>query len=258
MNTTTSDYDETDDSHVDDDASLSSSTSRSNSSSSTNTSLDDFNYNSLIEKAQDKTAEKLNHIAERAAELVDQYTVHNTEEFLTDPLKVYDEVDQVCDEMKGAWEQYRSNLDDIQKDKEAYEQKVDSKFRKVYMHLTTETFADELDDLRHGRVSTNILTSKAMRKEKKQKSENESDILMQENIVIPVQSNTEEDVNVDVKVLVDMLESGMDGWDAIEKELFLQDCENKSRKHQDKETDQQTTMTPHEKRRREIFGEYVK
>jgi GTPase SAR1 family protein len=160
--------------------------------------------------------------------------------------------------MKGAWEEFRSELADIERKKEAHEEKIDSKFRKVFINLMTETFADELDDLRHGRVRVDT-----RKKDKKQLPvENIPDILMQENIVMPVQcmnENVGEDVNVDVKVLVDMLESGMDGWNASEKELILQDWKNKSRKHHDDtEEEDQQVMTPHERRKREIFGENAK
>jgi hypothetical protein len=239
----------------------SSSYSYSNSDSSgsdngSSSSDENFHHEIAVQTAQKKTAEKITNIAFKAKDLIDHYVSKNTDAFVRDPIKVFDEVGRVCDEMKEMWEQYHSDLASIEKDKELYEQKIDQKFRKVYMDVITETFADELDDLRHGRVRSNV-HDQNRNDSKRGKHDAVPDILMQDNVVmsVPGQSNEGdgEEVHVDVKVLADMLESGMEGWNITEKELFLQDCWRKN-SFTSKSKMIEKELTPHERRRMEIFG----
>ena len=59
-----------------------------------------------------------------------------------------------------------------------------------------------------------------------------------------------ENGNVDIEVLVKMLESGMEGWNAEEKELLLLELKGRN---DDNDVDVDI-LTPHERRRRELFG----
>jgi len=77
--------------------------------------------------------------------------------------------------------------------------------------------------------------------------------MKQDNIVMPEEVTANGDV--DVNILIEMLESGMAGWTADEKELLLLDLKQRDdgdRMEMEMDVDR---LTPHEKRRRELFGD---
>ena len=200
-----------------------------------------FNSNAQIQESQHKTATKISEITQKVTSLIDKNSGKHGALF-SDPIQVYDEMSQACSEMKSTWEEYRSDLASIEKDKEAQTLKDNNQFREVYMNLVTEAFADELDDLRHGKIQKD----ESMKKKKKSGDVNHSF-----NIVIPEERNSG-DGNVDMDILADMLESGMVGWSPEEKELLLKDW-----KHGQSEGSAEVNvddLTPHERRRNILFG----
>jgi hypothetical protein len=213
----------------------------SSATSSSSAEETPFDSQTQIQEAQHRTSTKLSELAESVESLIEKYA-NNSDELVHDPIRVYGEMSQACSEMKATWEEYHSDMASIEKVKEAQSIQTNKKFRDVYMNLVTEAFADELDDLRHGKLQNDDDAKKKM------KNLDES-ILQQDNIVIPKERNSD-GVNVDMEILAEMLESGMEGWDQEQKELLLQDW----KVSQGEGTMELEELTPHERRRRVIFG----
>jgi ABC-type transporter MlaC component len=158
-----------------------------------------------------------------------------------DPTKMYDSIEQSTNTMVNTWSEYYSQLEElnmkIEKDKD------EETFRKVYMDMITKAFADELDDLRHGRV-------KDKGKKKKKKAMEGEEVLKQHNVIVPNINKEEILKGDDVKVLVSCLESGMDIWTDDEKRFLI--SKKESQKTNTKSDEKVITL--HERRRRALFG----
>ncbi len=217
----------------DDDASTSSSSTSSTSEESP--SLDE-----KLRSVQRESANKLTQLAQHATDLMDKYSDEKNQDMINDPSRVYDEIAAVTEHMTNVWKEYNEQVASIDDQRKEKEQEDESKFRAAYMDLVTEAFSDELDDLRKGRIR--------MSDNEKKKKEKVPDILKQDNIVMPGEGEVETNDNVDVDILIEMLES--EGWSKEEKKLLLEDLEGAD--HMDTDT-----LTIHEKRRREIFGQRV-
>jgi len=210
------------------------------SASSSSSAETPFDSQTQIQEAQHKTATKLSELAESVGSLIEKYS-NNSDALVHDPIRVYCEMSQACSEMKATWEEYHSDIASIEKVKEELSIDINKKFRDVYMNLVTEAFADQLDDLRHGKIQNDDTKKKTMNLDES--------ILQQDNIVIPKERSSD-GVNVDMEILAEMLESGMEGWDQEQKELLLQDWIVS----QVEDTVELDELTPHERRRRVVFG----
>lgn len=187
-----------------------------------------------LRTVQHESANKLSQLAQHATKLMDRYSDEKCTDFNNEPLRVYDEMASVANEMKEAWKEYNENVASVDCERKNQEEENESKFRAAYLHLVTEAFSDELDDLRHGRIKSSGSDMKTK----------VPDILKQDNIVIP-REETVDNGSVDVDILVEMLES--EDWTKDEKELLLVDLQSSNGMDTD-------TLTIHERRRREIFG----
>eukprot|EP00979_Chaetoceros_neogracilis_P013614 scaffold3947_cov222-Chaetoceros_neogracile.AAC.4 len=210
--------------------------------SSASSSDTPFDSKAQIEESQHKTATKISELTTAVNGLFETNS-DGHDAILHDPIRVYDEMSQACAQMKSTWEEHRSDLASIEKEKEAQSVEDNKQFREVYMNMVTDAFSDELDDLRHG-IQKDSST-------KKKKSSVDDSILQQDNIVIPEEHNNGGG-NVDMEILADMLESGMEGWSTEEKELLLKDW-NHSHSEQSIE-ESVDDLTPHEQNRKIIFG----
>ncbi|GFH51325.1 predicted protein [Chaetoceros tenuissimus] len=209
------------------------------------TNLNEYNFNEEILTAKKNTAEELCQIGKKALTIFEKYTKDNSKKFREDPSSALDEISNVTDSMRASWKNYSTTKSKIEEQKAQHDAVQDEKFREVYMNLVTEAFGDELDDLRSGKVRVEQVS-------KKKKSKNlgvESDVLMQDNIIMPTDDSA--DV-VDMQILANMLESGMNSWTREERDLLILDNEQLSSKDQGKKNINK--LTPHERRRRELFG----
>ena len=155
----------------------------SSATSSSSAEETPFDSQTQIQEAQHRTSTKLSELAESVESLIEKYA-NNSDELVHDPIRVYGEMSKACSEMKATWEEYHSDMASIEKVKEAQSIQTNKKFRDVYMNLVTEAFADELDDLRHGKLQNDDDAKKKM------KNLDES-ILQQDNIVIPKERNSD-------------------------------------------------------------------
>mmetsp|Transcript_6426 Transcript_6426/g.9768 ORF Transcript_6426/g.9768 Transcript_6426/m.9768 type:complete len:241 (-) Transcript_6426:1043-1765(-) len=159
-----------------------------------------------------------------------------------DPSDVYDSIEQETNDMISIWSEYFSQVE--KKEKEKDDCRDDEKFRKVYMDMITEAFADELDDLRQGRVE-----SKKVKGKKDSIQDNE--VLKQHNVIMPVASEGQVLNDDDVKVLVSCLESGMEMWTEDEKQFLV----NENMLKRANPHNAENNVSLHERRRRLLFGE---
>mmetsp|Transcript_2790 Transcript_2790/g.3289 ORF Transcript_2790/g.3289 Transcript_2790/m.3289 type:complete len:266 (-) Transcript_2790:328-1125(-) len=258
-------------SHHDDDESLSSSSSTTSSRPSSKS------HTNIIDKEESKAQKRKNEIQKQTADTIYRYSqaqlsmdvmknlIACDNDYVDDDNEEQDptinsciEIDNIMKQMKNTWSEYYSSIDEINNKTKSEEDiiKEEALFRDAYMEMITEAFADELDDLRHGKV-TNYNTKKK-KKKKKRKSNNMSNngddddgdceaILKQDNIVMPNEEDEQLDENVDVEVLASCLESGMDIWTKEEKMLLAFD-NNKNI------GEMKNRVRPHERRRRELFG----
>lgn len=160
------------------------------------------------------------------------------------PMKGCHLVEQKTSDMVDVWSEYYTQMKDIQNKSINFD--ADNRiFRKVYMGMITEAFADELDDLRHGRV-------KDKSNKKKKKSNEYNEVLEQQNVVVPKVKETVETLKSnDIKVLISCLESGMNIWTDEEKGFLT----TKRREDQRNSNQKKDPVTIHEKRRIALFGE---
>lgn len=205
--------------------------------------LNEYNFSSY--RSMYNTAEELCQIGGKALTIFEKYTKDNSKKFREDPSSALDEISNVTDSMRASWKNYSITRSKIEEEKAQHDAVQDEKFRKVYMNLVTEAFGDELDDLRSGRVRVEQMS----KKKKSKKQGVESDVLMQDNIIMPTDDSA--DV-VDMQILANMLESGMNSWTREERDLMLLDNELLSSKDQEKNNIKE--LTPHERRRRDLFG----
>lgn len=129
------------------------------------------------------------------------------------------------------------------------DQEITESFQKEYMELVTSAFADELDDLRHGRIKD---TGSGKRKKKQQVSE--EDLLQQQNLKFPDSDHMNQSCILkenDLKVLAHCLESSMKIWTEEEKRLFIQELEMLRNMETDNEV---RTESLHEQGRKKLFG----
>ncbi len=157
--------------------------------------------------------------------------------------KVYDSFRKGTEGMMSTWSEYFSNVEKIEKaqSERSSGDGGDTMFRNVYMEMMTEAFADELDDLRQGRVEGI---------EKKKKTDD--DVLRQHNVIIPVAIGGQALNDDDVKVLVSCLDSGMEMWTEEEKQFLV---EEKKLKHSNHPPNLEMNLSLHERRRRALFGQ---
>ena len=123
-------------------------------------------------------------------------------------------------------------------------------FRQKFMEFITDAFADELDDLRYGRIKE----AAGNKKKKKNDFHEDEQFVQQQNVKFPGNPNDSNKACVlnenDLKVLAHSLESCMGVWTEEEKQLFLQeghDSENMT-------TAFVEAKSLHERNKMELFG----
>lgn len=202
----------------------------------------------MRKELQSKTYDDIHKYAQMICETMEKYS--NPQKKIKrevedqNPMKGYHLIDQTTSDMVEAWSEYYTQKEAIQ-NKSMNVDADNGIFRKVYMDMITETFADELDDLRHGRV-------KDKPNKKKKKSNNYEEALEQQNVVVPKVKETVETLKSnDIKVLVSCLESGMDFWTQEEKGFLVA----KQRPNRRKFIQKKDRMTLHEQKRIALFGE---
>lgn len=241
--------------HIQDDSSSSSTSSTSESDEESSTMNVDVNSSptsrtsrkALIQEQEQqlkeiksKSADVIRKLAQKTTTLIEKYKDTSNDEILDDPMRVYAEMSNVSDDMTKAWNEYHAQIASHTEKTRVNEQEFSTK----YISEMTGAFADELDDLRQGRVREEKKKKTKKQEEEDKKNKEQDDILMQDNIVIPDEVGNHG--NVDVEVLIYMLKSGMEQWSEEEKKLLLLD------ENDEMEDDE---LTPHERRRREMFGE---
>lgn len=143
-----------------------------------------------------------------------------------------DSIQQSCDEERssclhgrkmndlfGLCREYNSSMCSA-KQKNHFDEET---FRQKFMEFITDAFADELDDLRNGRIKEVVGNNK---KKKKDFHEDEQ-FIRQQNVKFSNYPNDSNKTCVlkenDLKVLAHSLESCMGVWTEEEKQLFLQE-----------------------------------
>lgn len=156
-------------------------------------------------------------------------------------------IDQKTNEMVDIWTDYYRKLDTIQKQTQSQNEKDDETFKKIYMDMVTEAFADELDDLRKGTHVKEPTTKKG--KKRSMVDADDEEALKLQNVVVPkVNGILKPLTNNDVKVLASCLESGMDFWTEEERRILIQ-------KRRGGNEVNSTNISIHEHRRRSLFGD---
>lgn len=232
--------------HIDESSSDSSMTEEQQEIEDVRSNLNEYNFNEEILNARKNTAEELCQIGKKALTIFEKYTKDNSKKFREDPSSALDEISNVTDSMRASWKKYSITRSKIEEQKAQHDAVQDEKFREVYMNLVTEAFGDELDDLRSGKVRVEQVS----KKKKSKKQGVESDVLMQDNIIMPTDDSA--DV-VDMQILANMLESGMNSWTREERDLMILDNEQLLSSN-DQEKNNTNKLTPHERRRRDLFG----
>lgn len=147
--------------------------------------------------------------------------------------------------LKQAWKAHYT----LKAENEQYSSQDSDAFKRNYMEFITSIFADELDDLRHGRIKDN----KGDNKKKKKANTTDEDMIQQQNLKIPSNLiNVETLQENDLKVLAHCLESGMEEWTEEEKKLLMEELEDAEKLTT--KTTKMTTDTLHEQSRRKLFG----
>jgi ABC-type transporter MlaC component len=199
------------------------------------------NDDSIIKQIQNETSEAIHMQALKIVDTLESYQELEDK----NPTVMLASIDKSTNSMVDTWSAYYSQLELATTKKN--EGKDDERFRKVYMEMITEAFADELDDLRHGRVK-----DQGKKKKKKTIEDDDEELLKQQNIVVPSSIGQAETLKGnDVKVLVSCLESGMDIWTEEERQFLLSE---KGPQQRNTKTDKDT-LTLHERKRRALFGE---
>jgi len=188
---------------------------------------------------QFETFEDIRKQATLVVDTLSSYSKHNHK----DPDQDHDLIDKAAKDMLDIWSNYYSQLEKMNKDSKTKLKLDDELFRRAYMDTVTEAFADELDDLRHGRIKDDG-------KNKKKKSTEYDEELKMQNVILPKDNevNGTTLTNDDIKVLATCLESGMDIWTEEERRFLVMES-------QSRETNDKTTQTIHERRRKMLFGE---
>lgn len=196
---------------------------------------------------------------------------------------LFEELDELQQKMKDNWSRALSFKDD--NDNKGLKGKThttvehnnisvgkkDSSYsiRQVYMELVTEAFGDEIDALRNGQIYEPE-TRNVKKKLKSNKSNDEKDqssssstvaggFLIQENNQINIQADSKQNETIeeiDVDVLVDFLESGIDILSKEEQDMLLTQYNEKEKNLSSKNeqcTSSSKILTPHERRRKVIF-----
>jgi hypothetical protein len=132
------------------------------------------------------------------------------------PEAIFAELDAARNELTAAWDKLRERVDkDESSLSSSRHQRVpydEDDFRAAYMSMVTDAFSDLLEDMRKG----------------------------------------EDQVNFDVDVLVDCLQSGMDLMTQDEKELFVNEKQWGGDGMLQEEETEESKLTPHEIRRRQL------
>ena len=218
------------------------------SSSSASSSVLSFcpqSFNEKIKEQRYKSAQEISQLAQDATDIFDKYCDENCNDINEEPDRVFDEIAAVTVKMEESQKGYHEQIASIERERARYHERNEPRFREAYMTLITDAFSDELDDLRHGRIRNNG----------RDKKEAVADILQQDNIVMPEEGGTNSG-HIDIDVLVDMLESGMQDWSSEEKELLLIDLKVKAENENETNMDVDT-LTVHERRRRDIFADFT-
>jgi hypothetical protein len=202
-------------------------------------------FQAIHEKAQDMI-EKMNSFNGMYSNK-NNTTKESSKDITEDLMKCCEIIDQQTNEMVDIWSDYYHKLDSIQEKTQRQNEKDDELFKKIYMDMVTEAFADELDDLRKGTPVKE--TSKKKGKKRSIVDADDEEALRLQNVVLPKCHEIAKPLtNNDVKVLASCLESGMDVWSEEERRYLIQ-------RERDGNKIDSTKMTIHEHRRRSLFGE---
>uniref|UniRef100_A0A7S3PZA7 Uncharacterized protein n=1 Tax=Chaetoceros debilis TaxID=122233 RepID=A0A7S3PZA7_9STRA len=193
-----------------------------------------------LKDIKSKSADVIRKLAKKTTNLIEKYMDTSNDEIIEDPMRVYAEMGNVSKDMTEAWNDYHAQIASHTESTKVNEEEFGTR----YMSEMTGAFADELDDLRQGRVREEKKKKTKKQEEEDKRKKEQDDILMQDNIVMPNEVGGHD--NVDVEVLIYMLKSGMDQWSEEEKTLLLLDEDDEL---------EEDELTPHELRRREMFGE---
>mmetsp|Transcript_14723 Transcript_14723/g.21025 ORF Transcript_14723/g.21025 Transcript_14723/m.21025 type:complete len:281 (+) Transcript_14723:316-1158(+) len=172
------------------------------------------------------------------------------ESWKKDPMKILTGPERMTERMVHEFKTYREKSESLEKEKiDERKRRLNTgstSFHRTYMDAATEAFSEELDAMRHGR-SLEPSRSKNDSKSKSTETTGIEGLERYENIFAEPSSLEDEEESVrddvDIEVLVESLESGMDTWTLEEKELLMS--------HEKQNGD---GLTPHERRRRMFFG----
>jgi len=174
-----------------------------------------------------------------------------------DLIQVFSKMESTTDAMITTWKKYHEQTKLLSEEKARIHRQNDVPFREIYMEMMTKAFATELDDMRCGRT---IDTGSGASSSGKGNGEKLPSILDQDNILMP--DNDEDDGSqikgggIDVEVLIRSLQSGMDVWTDEERQLVIDEQFTQNRRSSADESSrgEGSLMTPHEHRRRLLFG----
>ena len=206
---------------------------------------------SLVKHKVD-TAKALFLLSIQSKEYLINHASSNDEEverWKNDPLPIFSDFRLISEEMASVWRNHWDNHDDICRKLKSFRRKhVDKEFGKVYMNLVTEAFGETLDKIRQGHDDL----------DSKSKNEQLEGLERYENVFIePNLLKESQQEGLDVEILVDCLQSGIDHWIDEERELLVHTSRGQKIKEQTlrDEEENMSFLTPHEENRRRLFGE---
>jgi hypothetical protein len=208
------------------------------------------------------TTRKMKQLADQTKDFIykvqDEENMEAVKLWNEKPMEIYDEIEKLSENMSTVWKEHYQMKRELEEEAKRMKGEQEIMFKNSYMETVTTAFADELDDIRQGNVSNEVITKKKKGKKgggsDSVKNEDVIDNILDQDNIILAQPQVAENNVFDIDVMVSCLESGMSIWREEEKELFLLDRE------EEHIMDEEDTMTKgrglsiHERRRVDLFG----
>ena len=182
-----------------------------------------------------------------------------------DPMQAFRDIQEARERMMDACDKHEEHIRSqqakrSQDDEGDSQQEIEEDFRALYMHTMTTAFAAELDDIRTGRASAK--NTKRKKGGAKKGIDAAATMMDADNMFVApdhIKDGADEDPeekeplvqeNIDVEVLVDILQGGMNSFSANERKMLIEESKWRRRKDEVVAASEEDVMTPHERRRK--------
>ena len=182
-----------------------------------------------------------------------------------DPMQAFRDIQEARERMMDACDKHEEHVRSqqakrSQDDEGDSQQEIEEDFRALYMHTMTTAFAAELDDIRTGRASAK--NTKRKKGGAKKGIDAAATMMDADNMFVApdhIKDGADEDPeekeplvqeNIDVEVLVDILQGGMNSFSANERKMLIEESKWRRRKDEVVAASEEDVMTPHERRRK--------